>query len=202
MPVEFDPSNHSYTFEGRSLPSVTGILRDAGLVDFSMVDPVTLSIAAERGTRVHEWCRRLDDDHTPAESIHFDRGQDLGYCTAYAMFKSETGFTVTSSETIVHHGTRYAGRYDRLGVIRGQLVILEIKCVREIAAATGLQLAAYLRCIPDYRAYRRVAVQLRPDGSYRVREWLPGSLAADIATFDAVCVVAGWRRANGLTKPS
>ena len=60
-PCSFDPEQHAYTdVHGQVHRSITQILTDTGCTDYSMVDPVVLAMAADRGTRVHEITARWD----------------------------------------------------------------------------------------------------------------------------------------------
>jgi hypothetical protein len=65
----------------------------------------------------------------------------------------------------------YAGTLDRTGSYRdGSSVILDIKTSSQIKDIVGMQLAAYAECL-DYKPTRKVCVQLKPDGTYTIREF-------------------------------
>jgi hypothetical protein len=72
------------------------------------------------------------------------------------------------------HG--YAGMIDRVGTINGKLAILDIKTTVVIYPSVAIQLAAYEKAYLDYTAQKlknlkRVAIQLKKDGSYKLHEF-------------------------------
>ena len=60
--VTFDAATHTYRASGVEIPGVSTILALSGLEPAFTVDPVTLALAAQRGTCVHE-ATAIDDRH-------------------------------------------------------------------------------------------------------------------------------------------
>ena len=151
-----------YTVEEERVPSVTDVLRIAGLTDFSRVPEDTLAEARERGKDVHYWLELYDQD---ARLVPGDL-EIQGYIEAWAKFKKTSGFDVEKVEEPVLNSTyRYGGTPDRIGRAASKVVVAEIKCVAQVVPATRLQLIGYALCLSGQA--ERVAVQLKPNGTYR-----------------------------------
>jgi hypothetical protein len=105
--LAFDPETHTFLVNGESLPSVTTIIKQAGLTpDYSFVDPWYL----ERGTFIHRatelWEKGTLDDDTVDPEI-------TGYLTAYKSFRADWRDRVTGQEVRLWHPRyRYAGIID------------------------------------------------------------------------------------------
>ena len=161
-----------YIVDGVPFISVTEVLREAGLVDFSMVPAGLLEAARIRGTRVHRLTELIDRGDT-----QLDVDDDmLGYVDAYERFRKEVPFEIQLIEKEVwskHY--RYAGRVDRVGLLNGHPSILDYKTGLTVEWWEGLQLAGYEVCLANYPTvikpdvrHRRYALHLRPDGTYKL----------------------------------
>jgi hypothetical protein len=164
LPCTFDPIEHAYyDSRGRRYRSVTQILADCDCVDFSMVDPIVLKAAADRGTRVHALTAKWDkvrgvlkwdrprtaltlDEFFEAERVHPD---DRGYVEQYERFLREKGFEAIPAETerprlVEIHNTIVGMTPDRVGYFppSRQPIILDIK-TGSYQLAHPLQLAGY-----------------------------------------------------------
>lgn len=182
--VAFDPVAHRYWLGARELPSVTRVLSDVGVIDETWFTPEV----AERGTFVHEACELIDlgqlDEATLDDRL-------LGYVAAYRTFLHYAAPCWSHIEHQVVDPVRgYAGRLDRAGswdgVVRG---VLDLK-TGEPQAWVALQLAAYRRLLPEPHTWRRFALWLRPDGSYRLLEHTDRT---DEAVFLAALQVTTWQ---------
>ncbi len=155
----------TYVVAGVRWPSVTEVLKLAGLTDFSMVNPEVLENARLRGTAVHEWLEMVDlgfmeADAEPDEEID-------GYISAYLRFKDETGFTPTAVEQKVRNDEySYCGTLDRRGTMNGAEWLIDIKAVASVSAATALQTQGYAMCLST--PHKRAALQLFPTGKYKL----------------------------------
>lgn len=184
-----DPSK--YVIDGVRVPSVTEVLHINGLDDWSMVDPVVLEAARQRGQAVHEWTELLDQGFLTPE----DRPDEpiAGYVEAYIRFKNETGFSVEQVEQVVLNETyRYAGMLDRTGKLNGKRALLDLKAVRSVTPATALQTAGYGECLEEH--HERYALQLRPDGTYRLTHYAD---RGDRHDFLSAVRLAWWRLNHG-----
>jgi hypothetical protein len=186
-PLTFDADTHRYAVGGKPIPSVTTVLRAAGLIDFSGVPLPVLDPARERGTRVH-LATELDDRG------ELDIGsvipEELGYLDAYRRFKREAGFIATSIEQRVYsHRYWYAGTLDRIGLMRKKRCLLDIKTGAP-QRAVGPQTAAYKAALP-MNVMPRFAVYLQPDGSYQLASLNDSD---DLAVFLAALRLVTWRK--------
>ena len=121
-----DTSN--YRINGVRIPSVTEVMKIAGMTNFDGIPAANLLAARERGIAVHEWTEGVDrgqidpTEEVPHESI-------AAYTYAWECFKQESGFTPTLIECpVVNEEMRYAGTLDR----RGEMT-------RSAAVRTGAQ---------------------------------------------------------------
>jgi len=167
MAVDFNEDFHEYTTGGVKIPSVTQILKNAGYID----DRFFTSESRDRGTAVHELCRRYadgiraDDSGRPLESLE--------YVNAFSNWMKNKKVFVVLSETVVHGDkNQYAGKFDILADIAGKKVLVDIK--------TGvsyywhsLQLAAYATAIlPSGKMVspaKCMDLYLKSDGTYQER---------------------------------
>jgi hypothetical protein len=189
----FDAAIHEYrNAQGSIVPSVTQILARAGICDFSFVEEETRIRAMERGTSVH-WLARLED-----EGLLDYRQVPIGlrpYRKGWNDWKKASGFIPELIEHpfISHYG--YAGTIDRYGKLpktlsypNGSTAVVDLK-TGEIAEWVRFQLVAYaMRMHPTpavARNIRRIAVALRKNGTYSVREFPQKSWDYDWARFMA-----------------
>ena len=189
--LEFDPVNHEYKLDGQILMSVTQIIKDAGLIEFSdKIRPEVLERASLRGREVHSACAfRASDD--------FDWGgvkpSVRGYVRAFDKFLAETNFKIESAELPRYHRIyKFAGTPDLTGFIGNRRIIIDLKTY-EPAEWTGLQLSGYEELLEN--PAERWAVWLKEDGSYRLKEFKNPS---DRDVFLSCLSVANWK--NGRIK--
>lgn len=174
--LRFDEAEHRYYLDGRRLPSVTQVLEDVGIIDYSKIPHETRETALERGRVVHLLTELDDLDELDESTVD---PQLAGYLEAWRRFRCETGFT---PELIEHRQANaqygFAGTLDRTGRFRGATVvdIADLK-TGTAPAWTRWQMAAYASFFPTPRTYRRYAVELHNDGTYAVpfvfegRDW-------------------------------
>lgn len=190
--VEFDPVTHKYTVSGQRVPHVTGIIKP--LEDYAGIPPSVLEYASERGRAVHLACELLDLDDLDESSL--DPGI-IGYVDAYRHFLAAAGPVWRGIERRVYSERwRYAGTLDRVGVLTkckgAPEAVLDIKCVAALSPVTGLQTAAYEEADRADRRHKeraRYALQLRADGTYRLRRYAEPT---DLSVFLAQLTIHGW----------
>lgn len=181
QPVQFDEKTHTYTVDGRVVPSVTQVLKSAGLVD----DRWFNEGARDRG-RIVAVAIEL---HSKGELGTVPDGYQ-GYVDAWKKFLAETGFVPSSVEQpICHEHYGYAGTPDSIGRFRdGALTIVDVKTGAD-ASHYALQTAGYglmLCSIPD-----RCCVFLSADGKYKMR---PHKNPRDRDVFLAALKIVHWQR--------
>lgn len=165
--TEYSDAEHRYFVDGRELPSVTQILDASGLISSFCKDEE----ARFRGSKVHELC--AVDDVTPLD-LRTVPASLRGYVRAWRRYRADAGFMPTLIEHRVDdikHG--FCGRFDRLGIRREQslLTIIDLKTSKSGAVPdyARLQLAAYALAYDATKVFERIAVALKPDGSYNCR---------------------------------
>ena len=193
--LQFDPVTHTYTLRGRRLESVTQVLEDVGIVDFSSIPPSTRNEALSRGSIVHEAIaidleNDLDDASVPA--------QYMGYVEAARRFRADKQFEVELHEYRSYHpqflysGTLDAKGYANIGNGRRRY-LLDWKS--GVASAwVRYQLAAYAAFFPSPAAELRLCVELHADGSYRFFEFPAAEFRADFDVFLSALTVMRVKR--------
>lgn len=182
--LTFDEATHTYRLDGVVLPSVTTIMKP--LYDFSFVNELTLEIASKRGVEVHKACEMYDLDDLDESSL--EGWQWINYFKAWKRFRAESGYVPHLTEMRVHHPLlKFAGTLDSKGEMAGAEVIIDRKTTASLSPAIGVQLAAYEEALRQedkkLPKMKRYAVQLRPDGTYRLQ---PYEKSTDWSTFVAL----------------
>jgi len=180
MSLIFDAATHTYSFDGRIIPSVTQCLQAAGIIDFSMIPQVVLQRAAQRGTAVHRACELHDLGTLDDSTVDVEVG---AYLDGYKCFLRDTGFQPARIEQRIYHATyQYAGTLDRTGTLKGQLALIDFKTGIMLDGHRA-QLAAYTMALPMPRRYRRFGLQLTGEGGYKIHEFPIRDLALDFNIF-------------------
>jgi len=158
----FDREKHFYTLDGRELPSVTGILKAEGFINTRFYDEWSRA----RGEYVHTMTHLYDQGELDEDTLD---PQLVPYLEAWKKFLKESSFQVIDSEIPLYHPQLlYAGTPDKVGLLNDQLTILDNKS-GTLESWVSLQLAGYeiLKGSP----HKRVAVRLKPDGTYNLKEF-------------------------------
>lgn len=167
----FHPGAHEYVEleTGQILPHITGMLRDAGLVD----DLWFTEESSLRGQGVHKLTADYDLGALALEGcVSRHRPYLLAHAAAMAILRPEI---LAVEEPLVHPTYRYGGRPDRIVRIGGAMAVLEIKTTDAAAAShrvqTALQavLAAAQYDLPPEH-WRRYVLYLKPSGKFRLLE--------------------------------
>jgi hypothetical protein len=185
--LDFFAADHTYELDGERVPSVTGVLHRAGLINFDNVPPSILAAALERGRIVHSaihfWNERdldLDD---------FDRKfpECAPYLHGWISFTEQRRFVpVLNERRIASRRHQVAGTLDCLGLLDGTAVLLDFKTGRPQDVAADLQTAGYLALATEWAeddaevagflashpVVRRYAVQLRKDATFRIESYI------------------------------
>ena len=90
-------------------------------------------------------------------------------------------------QRIDDHRNGYAGRLDRVGYRRDQSIstILDIKTTKSgaIADYVRFQLVAYGNALKPNHMFERIAVALKPNGTYNVKVYKQEDFRADLVRF-------------------
>jgi hypothetical protein len=167
--LHFDPIAHEYRWGDRVLHGVTDILTATGIVSYAHVPPDVLEHAKMRGLAVHAAIHARAIGEAPVLD-----DETIPYVMAWDRFVRETGYVSTHVERPLADPTLgFAGTPDDVGLLGGLATVVDRKAVAQVQGSTAVQLAAYrwlckVNCIA---AVRRIAVQLRPDGTFRQIEY-------------------------------
>ena len=185
---DFDDVKHLYTVDGVRVPSVSRILRPLTTAVYGEIDPETLRRATYFGTAVHACTELLDLDELDEDSVIPEWAP---YLDAYKRWKTATRPAILQIEDRLGCG-KYAGTLDRICSINGERWVIDIKTTSSIHPHVGVQLAAYVALAEGFYGgtYRRAALQLRGDGSFKVTEF---SSLNDETCFNALLGIYHWQ---------
>ena len=163
--LSFDASAHQYSVRGRVLPSVTQCLKHVRIVDYSHIPQSVLETASKRGTLVH---RAIEYDMTGGVDENTIDPRLLPYVCAARKFIADAGLRPERVECRIYDARYgYAGTFDVLGSLaNGDRVIVDWK-TGALLPGHQVQMSGYAHGTGEPLKYRRILVQLRPDGSYR-----------------------------------
>lgn len=191
MQLAFDKPSHTYTLNGRAVPSVTQVLQPLEL--FEGIPFHVLEAARERGQFVHEAMALLVRGALDWASLDVSL---VPYIEGGKRFLDESGAVVIASEmSVACPRIRCAGTFDLLAHMRDSECLIEFKATAALPRTVGPQTAAYERLYqathgPGYR--RRYCVQLKP-GDYKVH---PLTDPADWSVFQSCLNIHYWRNKN------
>lgn len=190
----FAPETHTYTvqdhpaFVPRVVRSVTQVLEDANISDWSGVPDDILWAAQQRGTMVHRACHFLNkgtlDQSTVDEAIG-------GYVEAWVKFRRDHDFRPTVSEHLVYRritindkevirpaetDLEIIGQLDTFGRVGAKNVgdtLIDIK-TGDPTDSWAPQTAAYVRAYSLKARFtaKRLVVQLKRNGDFKLH-WYP-----------------------------
>ena len=174
--VQFDEITHTYTLDGKELPSVTHIIRYLAVDKANNADPNMALMARERGSAVHEATVMYDysgeiPDDFPAEYAP--------YLEAYVQFARDYKPCWELIEHQMGNVTLgFAGTLDRFGFIDGKWCILDIKTSYKVdIPSLSAQLTAYHDLLLNEQFerlenenIRHLGLQLMRTGKYRLYE--------------------------------
>lgn len=159
--LTFDAETHSYTLNGRSVPSVTRVLDDQ-LCDWSMVPPDALEAARLFGQAVHEavklYVRGVLDWASLDPAL-------VPYIEGLRTFMRRGDFVPVASEIQMGHQLfGYAGTLDLYGPVCDVSSLIDVKS-GAIPRTVGPQTAAYAELYQHdhgVRVKRRHCLELNP----------------------------------------
>lgn len=166
-PLIFTAESHTYILDGEPVPSVTEILRGAGLIaDSQYSDPR----AMDRGRAVHSACHYLDEGDLDEASV----GREIApYVRAYQLFLEQSGCVPEMAETRVWSRIhRYAGTLDRLARLADARVLYDLK-TGPPEKWHGAQLGGYAIALAEsvgITVDSMFCLHLGADGRYSIRE--------------------------------
>lgn len=197
--LQFDPAAHAYTFGGVRVPSVTQVLRP--LYSFDGIPLGVLNAKAALGTAVHRACELFDNDDLDEESEAGARAliPIAGYLDGYKRFKADKRLSIVANEQRLFHPVhRYAGTIDRRYAMEGHIWDVDLKSTVSMSPIVGIQTAAYtemFRANGFTQPARRGALQLFPDGNYKLWEFTDPS---DFSVFLSLLTIQRFKERHSL----
>ncbi len=125
--IHFDELTHTYTVNGKNLPSVSEIIKRILPGQYADIPEWILNKAAEFGTEVHSMIEVYNETglYLPAEDERKNNCLD-------EWIRLKDGITIKSSETRVHYKELYAGTFDAMAVIDGKLTLMDYKTTSKV----------------------------------------------------------------------
>lgn len=144
MALIFEPAGHVYTLDDVVLPSVTGVLKASGLVNFDDIPPSILEAARARGTTVHQAIHYFNEHDLNVLDFTRDFPGYAGYLEGWIRLMGSGRLKTAFCEHRVASRTYgVAGTIDWLGTFDGRGAILDFATGDPEDAAKDLQTAAY-----------------------------------------------------------
>jgi hypothetical protein len=167
--LELHRETHTYTLGDHVLPSVTQIIKAAGLVDTTWFTET----GRQTGDDVAYLTELYDrEQHDKVAMILDERPELGGYLDAWSLFLGQSGFDIEQIEGRVYC-TNVAGTFDRYGYLGGYPTVVDIKRYAH-TPWHGVQLAGYAFAhapFGDVEPYRRAGVHLKADGTYKLHRF-------------------------------
>jgi hypothetical protein len=174
--LEFYAALHEYRDGDTIVPSVTQVLKRAGLVNYFGHN----TEAMEMGRAVHKLCEmyaRGYREDSAGRSL-----EDLAYLNGFARWMKDHRVYAIQTENMIDHttdGYRYAGTFDLLADIGGKRILVDLKTGWPAPWHT-VQLAAYCLAVNPAGA---MVLYLTPCGEYVQRCITPRELLQGINDF-------------------
>lgn len=196
MNLTFQDDGHVYRLDGEIVPSVTQLIEGVYAGAYDRIPEAILERKSAIGVAVHFGTELIDADELDESSVD---PVIVPYLDAYREFLAREKPQWTMSERALAHPTwRYAGRLDRAGIVREKQSTVDVKTVAQLHPAIGVQTAAYdllyQHAVSRPTPSQRFALQLKPDGTYRL---VPYTEPDDYRVFLALLSVHNWVKKHG-----
>lgn len=196
----YEDDTHIYrNQQGIVRPSVTQILRDAGVFDYGHIDPQILERKRRIGSNIHRWTAVYDRESSLEQSLLAE--DEIGYFQGWLRFRKESKFLLGEiSQPVLRNimGVEIGGRPDRVGYLGSTKYVVDIKTCTVRHPGWALQLALYemlLTGIPRCGRLGRMAVQLFPDGNYEI---FCMETPSDAGAAISALMLSAWKQNNGI----
>jgi hypothetical protein len=198
--VEFDPEGHRYFVNGDLVPSVTQVIKDAGMID----DRFFTEYHRWRGSAAHEaiatWNRAGNIDRRKVDP------KIRPYLEAALKWQKDTGFVSMFTEHRMYDPLfNVCGTADQIGYFSGDKPVVDVfvdwksNDWKQGQLTSKWQLAAYGHAFAPKEVFRRIEVVLGPDGKYGpVNSFPVDTYQQHVNEFLALSITAKLRREGGL----
>jgi hypothetical protein len=186
-------ADHRYFLDGKPIPGVTECITNCGLADFSKVKQEVLERAQLRGKYVHATIQFWIEGDLVEETLSPTLALYLGACKRFCR---EVGFKPKRAEVMGYSPIHWvAGETDCIGTRGRRPAIVDWKPPTP-QSYWRLQTAGYALIHFPGRIPARYAVQLFPDGTYRVDEHKVEEFLTDRDDFLAALRIEHRKRRN------
>lgn len=190
----FNETTHEYKLNGTIIPSVTQIIKNAGLINFDFVNENLLKQKADLGDKIHSTTELYDKQSLDEKLLHPILST---YLKAWKKFILDYNYSPAEIELqLFHEIYKYAGRIDRIGLVNGILSIIEIKSgvyhKSHYIQTAGYELLYNQNKKKSDCAKKRIIVYLNPEG-YLVKE---AKNENDKNIFLAALTVSNYKRSS------
>lgn len=208
MKTTFDPDSHIATVDGEEWPSVTQLLSEFGLQDFSGVDEARLEYKRILGTRVHLATVMVDNGRLDEEHFNTTFPECVPYLDAYRKFRVCEKFEPVLKEyRLFSKKYKFHGAMDELAISEkytDRYVLIDYKCTWELYRSCGPQLALYEVLIKENwkelgldknlikKKMVKLGLNLKPSGAYDFMEFNDPTDLTDAMS----CVQLHWALRN------
>lgn len=197
--IILNPENHEYRVDNVVKISVTQLLEENGLSDFSMVNPEVLRRAMNFGKVAHYACGLFDKGmFIELEKLYKyipENKSLIPFVNAWSKYIEEKKVEIIEIEKPYYSKVwDYCGQPDRIVKENGVLVLPDIKTVATLQKAVGLQLTGYKMLWEEnnkQKIKKIVAVQLLDNGDYKRVVYKPNE-----NVFKSMLTVRGWKKNN------
>ena len=139
--LTFEQETHTYRFDGKVIPSVTQVMKQASEDHYAGISPQRLAVAADRGTRVHKAIELYE------LGIEVIDPEVKPYVTNYRVAKALNHIEPHEQELMLSNGI-FAGTVDMLADVKGQQVLIDLKATAKFNKELAeIQLAGYVELL-------------------------------------------------------
>lgn len=126
--IEFIEKEHLYLIDGVITPSVSEILKFIFPNKYKGVPKSILNAKANYGSVIHEAIEKLENNETLPK---LDYIQETSI-NQYLKLKEKNKIEVLKQEKMVSYQNKYAGRYDMIAKIQGDISLCDIKTTAKL----------------------------------------------------------------------
>lgn len=170
----FDPETHICRIGKIEIPTVTQLLQEFGLIDFSKVPEERLEYKRQIGIQTHHATALHDLNRLDENSVHPDIAP---FILAYIKFRQVTKFEPEIEfieKRLVSKKNRFGGGLDRIGSLDGKRVLIDLKCTWDMYPSTGPQTAGYDILVREnfgIKVQKRMGVLLKENQNFSITEF-------------------------------
>jgi len=189
----FDELNHIYRLDGQVIPSVTQILQEEGITDYSYCDDSDKEFGKAGHLTTELWDKRILDIKTVSDPL-------IPYLNGYKRFIKECKVKIIREwieKPTYSLKWRYGVKPDRLAKVNNKLTVYEIKFSTSTNPGTAIQTAAQKIAIEEQtklKIKQRLELRLLPD-DYKLEYY---NRLSDERIWLSAVILSQFKKENGL----